>query len=111
MYQYYREKLDVNHFWELEGQTAQKYYKLEWNKLEGLLYEISVDSSFHCWKLNYSTNFFITSMEESNWLGQGRFIINFSLPKSRRNNNPSKIKNKQTNKADIALLPVRTAKS
>ena len=31
MYQYYMEKLDVNHFWELEGQTAQKYYKLEWN--------------------------------------------------------------------------------
>lgn len=111
MYQYYRENLDVNHFWELEGQTAQKYYKLEWNKLEGLLYEISVDSSFYCWKLNYSTNFLITSTEDTNWLGQGRFIINFSRPKSRRNKNRSKIKNKQTNKADIALLPVRTAKS
>ena len=98
MYQYYREKLDFNHFWELEGQTAQKYYKLEWNKLEGLLYEISVDSSFHCWKLNYSTNFLITSREDTNWLGQGRFIFNFSRPKSRRNKNRSKIKNKQTNK-------------
>ena len=88
MYQNYREKLDVNHFWELEGQTAQKH-----------------------WKLNYSTNFLITSTKDTNWLGQGRFIINFSLPKSRRNNNRSKIKNKQINKADIALLPVRTAKS
>ena len=65
MYQNYRGKLDVNHFWELEGQTAQKYYKLEWNKLEGLLYEISVDSSFHCWKLIIPPTFLLPAWRKA----------------------------------------------